>query len=174
MTEEEQRRACAISIDDTGKAWGYNPAKQPNPAWKGNAKSRFGFQFNPYCHPLGKFLQGTVKGSIQKSVEFAHAGILKYDPGAYEFEDTRLLEIKRVATESINDLFFDELERRTRADGTRKCRLMLKLLDVCLFLMKEDVFYRWRFILLMKRIGQAAEGMEPTPGELGNYKKTRR
>lgn len=174
VSPEEEKSLCCIAVDDEGKAWGYNPAKQANPAYKGNAKSRVGMLYNPYYHPLGKFLQGTIKGSMLKCVDYVHSGLLKYDSQAYELEDPRLLVIKAEATEAIEELFFDELERRTRSDGTRKISFMLKVLDIGLFLMKEDVFYRFRFIRLLQRIGKAVEQMQPTSDEAANLQISRR
>ena len=172
-TEEEQSAMCCVSIVDDN-AYGYNPAKQPNPAWKNNAKSRVGALYNPYYHVMGKWFQGTIKGSMLKCVDFVHSGLLKYDNHAYEFDDSRLIAIKSEATAAINELFYDELERRTRHDGTRKIEFMLKVLDIGLFLMKEDVFYRWRFISLLQRIGKAVEQMEPNDDEKTNLNISRR
>jgi len=173
-SEEDIRGMCCIAVSESGKAFGFNPAKQPNPVYKGNAKSRCGSLYNPYYHPLGKFLQGKIKGSILKCVDFVYSGLLKYDPLAYEFEDERLLIIRKEATDAINELFYDDLERRTRNDGTRKVRFMLRILDIGLFLMKEDWFYRWRFISLLQRIGKAVEKMQPTHEERANMKISRR
>lgn len=174
VSPEEQKTLCCIAMDEDGKAWGYNPAKQGNPAYKGNGKSRVGMLYNPYYHPLGKFLQGTIKGSMLKCVDYVHSGLLKYDSDAYRFDDPRLLAIKSEATGAIEELFFDELERRTRDDGTRKISFMLKVLDIGLFLMKEDVFYRFRFIRLLQRIGKAVEQMQPTSDEAANLRISRR
>jgi len=172
-SEKEQSAMCMVSIvNDT--AYGFNPAKQPNPAWKGNAKSRVGALYNPYYHTMGKFFQGTIKGSMLKCIDFVHSGLLKYDPMAYEFEDSRLIAIRNEATDAINELFFDELEKRTRDDGTRKVGFMLKVLDIGLFLMKEDLFYRWRWISLLQRIGKVVEQMEPTSDEKSNLNISRR
>lgn len=173
-SEEEQKSMCCVCINEEGAAFGYNPAKQANPVYKGNNKSRYGAVYNPYYHPLGKFFQGTIKGSMLKCVDFVHSGLLKYDASAYEFEDPRLIAIRNEATAAINELFFDELERRTRDDGTRKVQFMLKVLDIGLFLMKEDWFYRWRFIRLLQRIGKVVEQMEPTKEEISNLKISRR
>lgn len=174
VSPEEEKTLCCITVDDEGKAWGYNPAKQANPAYKGNAKSRVGMLYNPYYHPLGKFLQGTIKGSMLKCVDYVHSGLLKYDSDAYRFDDPRLQAIKQEATAAIHELFFDELERRTRDDGTRKVAFMLKVLDIGLFLMKEDVFYRYRFILLLQRICKVVEQMMPNQDELANLRISQR
>jgi len=174
LSEDEHRKLCSLSFDEKGNAYGYNPAKMANPAWKGNAKSRIGFTFDPYYHPLGKFLQGTIKGSLMKCVNFVHSGILRYDSNAYQYEDTRLIELHNVISESIEELFYDELEARSWNDGRRKIELLKKSCDIALFLMKEDIAYRWRFMLLMQRVGRAVEHFEPTPEEKANLKALRK
>jgi hypothetical protein len=167
-TPEEEKKLCCIGLDESGNAFGYNPAKQPHPAWRGNAKSRIGYLYNPYCHPLGKFLQGTLKGSLMKCINFVHAGILKYDPTAYQYDDPRLQTIETTVKTDIDLLFFDELERRTWNDGRRKIELMSKVCDIALFLMKEDIFYRWRFLLMLQHVSKSVEHFEPTQTELEN------
>lgn len=162
LTEEQQESAAIPYLGADGAVHTYNPVKEANPGSVGN-KSRVGFLFNPYYHPLGKFLQGKVKLSIIKTIDFVHSSLLRYDSDAYVFEDTRLQELRQTGTECINALFLGEDE-----DPLRKCSFMLKLLDICLFLMKEDIFYRYRFIELMKQMGRTAEHLEPDRAELAN------
>ena len=163
-----------VEIDEEGHAWGYNPAKQANPVHAKSNHSRVGMLYNPYYHVMGKYLQGTIKGSMIKCIDYVHAGLLKYDPNAYDFGDERLISINRNAKEAIQHLFYDSLEANDRGDGERKIQFMLKALDIGLFLMKEDVAYRWRFISLLQTIGQTVEHMEPTPDEKANLNAMRK
>ena len=171
ISEEDKSRACEVCINEEGRAFGFNPVKQANPAWKGNNKSRIGMLYSPYFHVMGIFMQGTIKGAMLKCIDFCHSAILKYDPEAYVYEDPRLQKIESVVKDAIEELFYDELERRSFGDGTRKIRFMHRAADIGLFLMKEDIFYRYRFISLLQRIGRAVEQMEPTQDELINLKK---
>jgi len=163
-----QEDVCFIKKDNPdGTVTVYNPVKEKNPDAIGN-QSRNGFLYNPYFHPLGKFLQGKVKMSMLKTIDFVHTAIRRYDTDAYQFDDTRLLELYQVGRDSITELFTDDAEQ----DPFRKPAFLLKLLDIVLFLMKEDIFYRWRFVELMRRFGRTAEHLEPTGAELANLMRS--
>ena len=171
LSEEDKKKACQVCINEDGEAFGYNPAKQANPAWKGNNKSRIGMLYSPYFHVMGIFMQGTIKGAMLKCIDFCHSAILKYDPEAYVYEDPRLQKIESVVKDAIEELFYDELERRSFGDGTRKIRFMHRAADIGLFLMKEDIYYRYRFISLLQKIGTVVGQMEPTLDEKVNFNK---
>lgn len=164
LTEEQKETVRITAVSEDGEVfYNYNPAKEPNPHAVGT-HSRVGFLFNPYYHPLGKFLQGKVKGSILKSIDFVHSSILRYDSEAYTYSDERLQALYKTGHECIINLF----DSKEDPEPFRKPAFMLKLLDICLFLMKEDIFYRYRFIELMKQMGRTAEHLEPTGEELAN------
>lgn len=161
LTTEQKETITIPYLGEDGNVRKYNPAKEAVPRNVGN-KSRIGFLYNPYYHPLGKFFQGKVKIAILKCIDFVHASLLRYDPDAYQFDDPRLLELQKTGTDCINALF----ESEVKEDPFRKISFMLKLLDIGLFLMKEDIWYRPRFIELMKQMGRTAEHLEPTGAEL--------
>jgi hypothetical protein len=166
LTTNQQESVRIIRENPDGTITSFNPAKEANPDSVGN-QSRNGFLYSPYFHPFGKFLQGKVKGSMLKCIDFVHSALLRYDPSAYNYDDIRLLELREVGRDSIEELFTDEADE----DPFRKPFFLLKLLDIVLFLMKEDIYYRWRFIELMRRFGKTAEHLEPTGEELANLKR---
>lgn len=174
LTEQQASTLFDVAPLDDGSYIGYNPAKQSHPAWTGNNKSRTGFLFNPYFHPMGKYLQGKLKGSMMKCIDFVHSGLLRYDSQAFCYDDRRLQQIEATAKESIHELFFDNAEYRDIGDGERKISMMLKVLDIALFLMKEDIAYRWRFIMLLQRLGSVTASMQPEGDELTNLEQLKR
>lgn len=164
LTEEQKETVRITAVSEDGEVFfNYNPAKEPNPHAVGT-HSRVGFLFNPYYHPLGKFLQGKVKGSIIKTIDFVHSSILRYDSEAYTYSDERLQALYKTGYDCITNLF----DSKEDPEPFRKPAFMLKLLDICLFLMKEDIYYRYRFIELMKQFGRTAENLKPTREELAN------
>jgi hypothetical protein len=124
--------------DGTVRQW--NPATEPKPDSVGNG-SRNGFLYNCYTHPLGRFFQNTIKGAIIGVIRRLHdKDIPRYDRQAYVFDDQRLQALDRILTAAI-------LEAINDADCERKREILLNCKDICLFMLKEDIFYRPRILL---------------------------
>jgi len=105
----------------------------------GNNESRNGFIFNPGFHPKGQFFQNVIKKAILAAINFAHSAIVKnYDREAYLYDDSRLRDLNIFLRKYIDANFQDS--------KPYKSDFMLKLVDILLFLMKEDVYYRARMI----------------------------
>lgn len=127
-----------IRMDDgTIRPW--DMANEPKPDAIGN-QSRNGFLYNCYTHPLGRFFQNTIKGGIQMVIRRIHdKEIPRYDKQAYVFEDPRLQFIDRIITEVIEEQVQD-IDRERKREVLGACK------DICLFMLKEDVFYRPRIL----------------------------
>ena len=162
ITKEDEEKVYSFDVLPDGTKQVYNLARDPKPAAKGNNKSRFGFLYNPYYHPLGKWFQGTLKSVVLGMIDTVHSGLMKYDKEAYVYEDVRLQKLDEAITKSINELF------SKAANGDKKMYFMHQCRDIALFLMKEDVAYRWRWISLLQSIGEAVKDMEPTIEEIQN------
>ena len=83
-------------------------------------------------------------GRLQKnklfktSVNFAHRGILRYDSDAFLYEDVRLQTLNTIL-KSENDAFWQDVT-------------ISKVIDICIFMMKEDIYYRPRWIRILQDI----------------------
>lgn len=136
----EDKLLAEVELDGQVVRW--NPAKEPDPRVKGNengGNGKGGFRFSPYYHDKGKFLQDVVKKGIIKTIDLAHGQIVgKYDKDAYALEDPRLVELNAYMRAYISQNFEHSLPR--------KLTFMTQILDIIMFLMKEDIYYRARFI----------------------------
>ena len=123
--------------DGTIKPW--NRATEPKPDSIGN-QSRNGFLFNCYFHPLGRFFQNTIKAGILSVIRRIHdKEIPRYDRQAYTYEDKRLQILDKIITDAIGHTIQD-------ADKDRKQEILNQCKDICLFMLKEDAFYRPRVL----------------------------
>lgn len=83
-------------------------------------------------------------GKLQKnklfktSVNFAHRGILRYDSDAFLYEDIRLLTLNNILKNENDTIWKDQT--------------ISKSFDICIFLMKEDIYYRPRWIQILQDI----------------------
>lgn len=116
-----------------------------------NNQSRYAFT---HLHESvkGQWLQWTWKKAVSKSLFFFHGLILKlYDKDAYVFDDYRLKAIK----EFTQGYFKENMEQRKQG-------ILNSGVDIFLFIMKEDIFYRARFFDMMQRWNrvQAVTGVE--------------
>lgn len=113
-----------------------------NPAYpEGNNQSRTSFIFSPYFHPRGMLLQRVFKRSILKVIDFVHKSLVKeYDSQAYVYEDERLRNLNNYFREYISANFIAHKQNT---------EFMTKIADIIMFLMKEDVYYRSRFLDLL-------------------------
>ena len=137
------RPATTINIrmpDGTVRVW--DMANEPKPDSVGN-KSRNGFLYNCYTHPLGRFFQNTIKHGILSIIHRIHdKEIPRYDKEAYVYDDPRLRFLDALITKVVEDQIADQ-------DHDRKQEILLNCKDICLFMLKEDVFYRPRILQAM-------------------------
>lgn len=77
---------------------------------------------------------------FKTSVDFAYRGIKRYDSEAFVYDDNRLQEISGVLKNEICVYWQDD------------CTLQ-KVAEIIVFLMKEDIYYRPRFIQILQDVG---------------------
>lgn len=123
----------------------WNPATERHPAYaEGDNRSRAGYIFHT-DHPKGKFLQNIIKKAILRAIDFAHSSVTKhYDPEGFVYDDPRLQRLSDVCKGYIADNF--------QHAHPYKSDFMHKVVDILLFLMKEDAYYRARFLDLLNQI----------------------
>jgi hypothetical protein len=147
-----------------GQVVRWNPAKDRDPRIKENENAgngKGGFRFSPYYHEKGKFLQDVIKKGIIKAIEVAHDQIVgRYDPEAYKLDDGRLRE--------LNAYMRAYLSYNFEHQAPRKITFMSQILDIVMFLMKEDIYYRARFLDMWKNMPR---DYELTQEELENINK---
>lgn len=147
-----------------GQVVRWNPAKDRDPRIKGNGNAgngKGGFRFSPYYHDKGRFLQDVIKKGIIKAIELAHDQIVgKYDPEAYALEDERLV--------NLNGYYRAYLSGNFEHQAPRKITFMTQTLDILMFLMKEDIYYRARFLDMLKNMPR---DYELTTEEIENINK---
>lgn len=142
----------------------WNPAKDRDPRIRDNengGNGKGGFRFSPYYHEKGKFLQDVIKKGILKAISLAHDQIVgKYDPDAFKLEDERL--------QNLNGYLRAYLSVNFEHDHPRKITFMSQIVDIVMFLMKEDIYYRARFLDMLKNMPR---DYELTTEELENINK---
>ena len=147
-----------------GQVVRWNPAKDRDPRIKENENAgngKGGFRFSPYYHEKGKFLQDVIKKGIIKAIDLAHSQIVgRYDPDAYKLQDERLCE--------LNAYMRAYLSYNFEHQAPRKITFMSQILDIVMFLMKEDIYYRARFLDMWKNMPR---DYELTQEELENINK---
>lgn len=88
---------------------------------------------------------------FKTSVNFAHRGILRYDSEAFQYEDVRLLTLDTIL-KNENDTFWQD-------------QTISKVIDICIFMMKEDIYYRPRWIQILQdirgNVGSIYDGTNP-------------
>jgi hypothetical protein len=123
--------------DGTMRKW--DAANEPKPDCVGNG-SRNGFLYNCYTHPLGHFFQETIKNGIVAVIKRIHnKEIPRYDKQAYVYDDPRLQLLDKIITDAIEAQIQD-------TDKDRKRKILAACKDICLFMLKEDIFYRPRIL----------------------------
>lgn len=138
MAEARAPQKVSIPMPD-GSTRIWDMANEPKPDSVGN-QSRNGFLYNCYTHPMGRFFQNTVKNGILAIIHRIHAkDILRYDKQAYVYDDPRLKKLDEIITRSVN-LTIDDKDRE------RKREILLSCKDICLFMLKEDIYYRPRVL----------------------------
>lgn len=86
------------------------------------------------------------------SINFAYMGIQKYDKEAFLYEDVRLSSISSLLKDEIVDFRNDET--------------LLKIIDICIFLMKEDIYYRPRWIQILQDIRPVVDSLDITNNKI--------
>lgn len=121
-------------------------SKDRHPAYPdGNNESRSGFTYNPYYHPKGKFFQNIVKKALLKCIDWAHTAIVKgYDMDAYKYDDPRLQAINTYMRGYIGTNFIES--------KPYKFDFMNKMVDIFMFMCKEDIYYRARILDMFKNM----------------------
>ena len=111
---------------------------------EGDNWTRDEFTFSHYYHPKGKFFANWKSKAIIPAINLAHKMILKgYDMDAYIYDDPRM--------QKYND-FFKNYIRVNFQDRDYKIDFMNKIVDIILFIMKEDIFYSSRFMDIFNKI----------------------
>lgn len=121
-------------------------------------ESKIGFTWNPYHNKKGIFMQNVTKRVIIKMVDFIYKSILKYDKHSYAFSDPRLLLLKSF----VSDFTEQNLKVKYKRD------LAAKLIDIGLFMMKEDVYYR---VLGLEMINKLPRNIKVYDDEMGFFMK---
>jgi hypothetical protein len=156
-----------VMPDGTIRPW--DMANEPKPDSVGN-QSRNGFLFNCYTHPMGRFFQNTVKQGILAIIRRLHdKDIPRYDKQAYVYEDPRLKKLDEIITNAVADTIDDK-------DRERKREILLNCKDICLFMLKEDIFYRPRIlqaIVAASKVIVANEELLSSLSEVEAYNLTR-
>jgi len=140
LTRKAQAPVLVNATMPDGTVRTFDAANEPRPGCEGNNKSREGFLYNCYFHPLGKFFQHTIKGAIMQTIRRVHdTEIPRYDRQAYVYDDPRLRTLDEILTGAILTLIND-------TERAHKQEILLDLKDICLFMLKEDVYYRPRIL----------------------------
>lgn len=138
ITIHEMRR-CVEEVGGEASFWDWEFDANPN--YKPE-DSKIGFMWNPYHNKKGIFMQNVTKRVIIKMCDFIYKSILKYDKDSFIFSDSRLIYLREYTKK--------HLINNVKADYKRD--LITKAVDVLLFVMKEDVYYR---ALLLRMINEA-------------------
>lgn len=147
--------------EEGDKAEFWNWETDANPKYKDNNKTSVGFRFNPYHHVKGKFMQEIIKTAIKSAINFAHAQIIKhYDRDAFMYDDERLKKIDEYCKRYIGKNFQDSYPYKSDFMG--------KIIDIILFIMREDIYYTSRWLDLINGLPR---GHELTEQEKANIKK---
>jgi len=111
-------------------------------------QSRDGFLHNCYNTGLGRFFQNTIKKGIESVIFRIHdKDIPRYDKTAYVYDDPRLQKLNAILSAAIDEVIND-------ADSDRKREILHACKDICLFMLKEDIFYRPRILQAGLRVSR--------------------
>jgi hypothetical protein len=139
----------------------YDPTTERNPNYPiGNNDIRVnGFEYSPYVHKKGIWIQGFKHKAIVKFISFMHEQIKKkYDKDAYVQDSPEMREYETYIKTFINEDFI-EAEYKTKT--------MTEIADIILFLWKIDTYYRARF----KKFFYNFPRFSLTPDEEENIRK---
>lgn len=143
------------------KADFWNWESEANPRYKDNNKTRVGFTYNPSHHIKGKFFQSIIKSAVKAAINFAHSQILKhYSREAFVYDDERLKAIDEYCKRYIDTNFQNSYPY--------KSQFMEKVIDIILFIMREDIYYTSRWLDMINGLPR---GHELTEIEKENIRK---
>ena len=141
-----------ISIDQlvsAGKLMGvtvapYDPVDGRNAIYPvGNNSNRIGFT-RTLVSPLGKKFQGVLKPAIIATINKMHKWICgDWDKDAFVYDDPRMQILDTNLHEYIDEYFDHE---------QRKIDFMHKIIDICLFIAKEDIYYSARMFDMANKL----------------------
>lgn len=131
--------------------------KGENPRYKPE-ESKLGFTWNPNFSKKGKFMQNVTKTVVKKMVDFVYKSILKYHKDAFEISDPRLVTLREYAKSYV----IQNLSVQYKKD------LVRKIVDIGLFFMKEDVYYR---VLGLKMLNGVPSNFEISKDELSFFNR---
>jgi len=162
---KDKKLTTIIDVNGTSTFW--NPTLEPDPRVQGHGsrgekRGLGGFLWSPDYSTKGKYLQDVVKRGIIKAISIAHKQIVTYyDKNAYACEDERLNDLELYLMMFIAQNFEDP-------HGTsRKLDFMYQFIEILIFLMREDIYYRSRFLSLFNNVPQ----FQLTEAEEDNIKR---
>ena len=120
------------------------PLEDRNPHYPiGDNRTRSGFTHH-LKSKKGSAFQRVIKQTILKSLNLVHSWATKeWDADSFVYDDKRLQALNDTSKEFINT-YFDQQER--------KIDIMSKLVDVCLWMLKEDIYYCPRVLLALNNL----------------------
>ncbi len=121
----------------------WNPALERHKKYrKGDEDSRVGFEFNPYANIKGMLHQWITKGAMRGFIDWAYdTPLKKYSETFYTYHDDRLLRMSKI---------FDDFIAEDFQEGHGyKTTMFNKVKHIILGIMKEDIYYRARFLKLL-------------------------
>ena len=129
----------------------YDEANERRPQYKsGDNSNRTNFTYGP-ANKKWQTMHRVVKPAVVVIINKIHKWILtkwdndatKGDNNAYVYDDSRMQILDESAHDFINK-YFDQQDR--------KLDFMHKGVDICLFFMKEDIFYSSRIFLMLNNM----------------------
>ena len=114
----------------------YDPVDGRNTVYPvGNNSNRIGFT-RTIASPLGNKFQRVLKPAIITTINKMHKWICgDWDKDAFVYDDPRMQVLDDNLHGYIDEYFNQE---------SRKLNFMHKIVDICLFIMKEDIYYSAR------------------------------
>ena len=119
----------------------YDEANERRPQYKsGDNSNRTNFTYGP-ANKKWQTMQRIVKPAVIAIINKIHKWVLtKWDKDAYVYDDSRM-QVLDESTHSFINKYFDHQDR--------KLNFMHKGVDICLFFMKEDIYYAARIFHLL-------------------------
>lgn len=122
----------------------YDEATQRRPQYKeGDNSNRTNFTYGP-ANKKWQTMHRVLKPAIIVIINKMHKWVLtNWDKDAYVYDDPRMQVLDESAHGFI-DKYFD--------NANRKLDFMHKGVDVCMFILKEDIFYSSRIFLMLNNM----------------------
>lgn len=135
--------------------WDFELSTHPD---YGSEESKIGFLWNPTYSRKGAFMQNVTKRVIEKMLDFVYKSCLKYDKDAFKFSDLRLKSLKTY----VESYVIDHISVVYKKDFIRK------LVEIGLFVMKEDVYWR---VAALRLLNQMPEKYTITAEEISYFNR---